>query len=62
MNVDEVARLFKPFQRIPRPDDNGGELGLGLTLASVIAERHQGSVSVVSSPMSGARVAVFLPL
>jgi signal transduction histidine kinase len=61
IHPDEAERLFKPFQRIKRPDDTGGELGLGLSVVRAIVDIHQGAVRVESSPMSGARVILTFP-
>jgi signal transduction histidine kinase len=43
------ARLFEPFER--NSDGNRDGLGLGLYIASQIAEAHDGVLSVVSSPL-----------
>lgn len=61
LDVEQTDVLFKPFQRIPRPDDNGGELGIGLTLVRSIVERHEGTVSVDSVPMEGCRITLTIP-
>lgn len=61
MDPAKIDSLFKAFQRIPRPDDNGGELGIGLTIVRSIIEHHQGSVTVTSEPMDGTRISLTLP-
>ena len=59
---EDVEQIFKPFKRFPRPDDNGSELGLGLTLARSITELNGGTISVSSVPAHGTCFAIELPL
>ncbi len=61
MDPAQIDSLFKPFRRIPRPDDNGGELGIGLTIVRSIAEWHQGAVTATSIPMDGSRFTITIP-
>jgi len=61
LDAAQIETLFKPFQRITRPDDNGGELGIGLTLVRLLVERQQGTVDVDSRPMEGTRFTLTLP-
>ena len=44
-----IARLFRPFTRLSEHGTKQG-LGLGLYIASKIAEAHGGTLSVTSSP------------
>jgi signal transduction histidine kinase len=61
LSSEDVERVFKPFKRLARPDDNGSELGLGLTLVRSIVELNGGSVVVTSLPTHGTCFAVELP-
>jgi signal transduction histidine kinase len=61
LTPDDVDRVFKPFKRLARPDDNGSELGLGLTLVRSIVELNGGTVVVSSLPTIGTCFAVELP-
>jgi two-component system osmolarity sensor histidine kinase EnvZ len=55
--------VFRPFVRLDesRNVDTGGS-GLGLTIARDIARSHGGDVSLGTSPLSGLRVVVRLPV
>ena len=57
------ARVLEPFVRLDaaRSRDAGGA-GLGLALASRLAEAHGGSLSVGDAPLGGARLTLTLPL
>ena len=57
---EDRARVFERFWRAPDAPEGG--IGLGLAIASWIAERHGGSIAVGSSPAGGARFTVSLPL
>lgn len=59
----EHSRIFEPFERLDaaRARDTGGH-GLGLSIVREIAEIHQGFVRVSTSPLGGARFALYLPL
>ncbi len=52
-------RVFDPFYTTRDPDTGSG---MGLAVAAEAVRRHEGSISVVSSPGSGARFEVRLPL
>ncbi len=56
-------RVFERFVRLDegRARDSGGS-GLGLAIASEVALAHGGSISVVPSPLGGARFEVRLPI
>ncbi|WP_159084608.1 ATP-binding protein [Dongshaea marina] len=48
--------LFEPFYRLDRTQDlTKGGSGLGLSFVKLIAEHHRGQVSVIKSPLGGAR-------
>ncbi len=53
-----VPRLFHPFRR-GRPGADG--LGLGLYIASQVAQAHGGTIDVASDPVQGTRFTVRLP-
>jgi signal transduction histidine kinase len=48
-----LAHAFEPFNREPGDDDG---TGLGMAIASAIAEAHGGCASAVNRPQGGARV------
>lgn len=58
----EQARVFEPFYRIEtsRSRESGGT-GLGLTIASNIAEQHGGSIVLCNHPGGGLEVTLVLP-
>lgn len=55
-NIEDV---FKPFYQV-NPDGNKG-FGIGLSLVKILAEKHQGSVSIRNNPQSGCSATVTLP-
>jgi signal transduction histidine kinase len=59
-------RVFERFTRLDdhraRNGDTLGGAGLGLSLVRGIADRHQGSASVETAPLGGARLLLELPL
>jgi two-component system, OmpR family, sensor histidine kinase CiaH len=57
---EDRKRVFERFWRAP--DAPAGGLGLGLAIASWIAERHGGTVTAGESPSGGARFEVRLPV
>lgn len=60
----ERAAVFEPFYRLEtsRSRTTGGS-GLGLAIAKQIAQAHGGEISIETSPLGGARLAVtLLPL
>ncbi|WP_293266027.1 ATP-binding protein [Neptunomonas sp.] len=56
-------RVFEPFERLDaaRTRDTGGH-GLGLSIVKEVMELHKGEVKVFTSPLGGARFALYLPL
>src|SRR5262249_37338218 len=65
----EIEAIFTPFARGARgraadagAADGPRGLGLGLSIAKRIAERHGGTIAVARSDMGGARFTVELPL
>ncbi len=59
LRTEDIERVFERFWRAA--DAPAGGLGLGLAIASWIAERHGGSVSAQQRPGGGARFEVRLP-
>ena len=57
MSAEVRARIFTPYFTTKE-----GGTGLGLVIAQRIVEQHGGRLSVESSPGSGTRVEVLLPL
>ena len=59
---DQLARVFEPFYRIEtsRSRQSGGT-GLGLTIASNIAEQHGGGLTLRNHPDGGLEVVLTLP-
>jgi signal transduction histidine kinase len=60
---DQQQRIFEPFYRL---ESEGGShlfpgLGIGLTLARIVVERHQGQILVNSRPGEGSTFTVLLP-
>ncbi len=63
INPANLNQLFDRFYRVncDRSRQTGGS-GLGLAIAQAIAQTHQGSIQVQSSPDKGSRFTVRLPL
>ncbi|SIR05986.1 sensor histidine kinase [Natronorubrum daqingense] len=56
----EQERIFEMFQRLHTREEHEGT-GLGLALCERIAERHDGTISVDSTPGNGSTFTVTLP-
>jgi PAS domain S-box-containing protein len=56
----EEERIFQMFERLGGRDYHGS--GIGLTLCKKIVEAHDGIIRAISSPGSGARFDVYLPI
>jgi signal transduction histidine kinase len=59
IRAEDIGHVFERFWRAS--DAPPGGLGLGLAIASWIAERHGGSISAADRPGGGARFEVRLP-
>ncbi|PJK28516.1 sensor histidine kinase [Minwuia thermotolerans] len=62
MDAEEIERVMRPFNR--GNSHVAGEIegtGLGLPLSRVLAEAHQGALSLESLPGEGVRAVVLLP-
>ncbi len=59
----EVARLFRPFERLgaSRGGGNGAGHGLGLSIVAAIADAHGAKVAAHAQPEGGLRVQVSFP-
>ncbi|MGZ6312199.1 MAG: sensor histidine kinase [Candidatus Limnocylindrales bacterium] len=60
IRAEDKPHLFERFWRAPDAPEGG--IGLGLSIAAWIAERHGGSIVAGTSPAGGARFTVSLPL
>jgi signal transduction histidine kinase len=60
--ADDQARIFDAFIQTPDGVRQSGGTGLGLPLVKGLAEAHGGSISVESTPGSGATFRVRLPI
>lgn len=59
---DERERIFEPFYRLDRSRDRAtGGFGLGLAISRRALEAQGGTLTVVSSPLGGARFRLWLP-
>ena len=58
----EVARLFRPFERLARfRGGNGTGHGLGLSIVAAIADVHGASIAAHAQPEGGLRIEVRFP-
>ncbi|WP_181168243.1 sensor histidine kinase [Cognatiluteimonas lumbrici] len=55
-----ARKLFEPFQRLHAPEEGAGS-GIGLAIASRVAERHGGRIRAESVPGEGSTFRVTLP-
>jgi two-component system OmpR family sensor kinase len=59
----DLRRVFEPFYRVEQSRDRRhGGVGLGLALAKRIIEAHAGTLTLQSTPHSGTRATVEVPL
>ena len=63
IETEYLPRIFDLFYRVDtsRPINSGG-VGLGLSIAKMIAEAHAGSITVSSTPGKGSIFTLILPL
>ena len=62
MSADELPHIFERFYRAdPARSSSAAGVGLGLSLAKWIADRHQGHIGVESTPGTGSTFTVRLP-
>ena len=60
---EDLAKMFGEFQKLSaRPTGGEKSIGLGLSIVKKIVEAHNGSITVESTPGSGATFHVTLPL
>jgi signal transduction histidine kinase len=60
--LDEVDRLFQPFQRLgPRPARRDGGHGLGLSIVRAIATTHGAAITAQARPGGGLAIDVAFP-
>lgn len=58
---EHLAHVFERFYRVDAARGSDGHSGLGLAIVKAVAERHGGTVEVVSSPGKGSEFIVRLP-
>jgi signal transduction histidine kinase len=60
---DDLDRLYQPFQRLDtdRNGDQGGGLGLGLSIVHAIAIAHGATIASRAQPGGGLDIAVTFP-
>lgn len=56
---ESIKDVFKPFFQVNPKEDRG--FGIGLSLVRLLAEKHQGKVSIGNVPGSGCKVTISLP-
>lgn len=62
LEVEDLDRLFKPFQRHgQQPTDGEVSLGLGLYLVKEIVSRHDGEIDVETAKGEGSTFTITLP-
>jgi len=56
--------VFRPFRRLDeaRNQDDGGGVGLGLTIARDVVRGHGGEIQLLDSPQGGLRVLIRIPV
>lgn len=60
--LDQRERIFEPFYRLDRSRDRAtGGFGLGLAISRRALEAQGGSLTVLTSPLGGARFRLWLP-
>ena len=60
---DQRERVFEPFYRLDRSRDRStGGFGLGLAISRRALEAQGGSLTVLTSPLGGARFRLWLPV
>jgi len=63
IDATELLRVFDMFMQSNRPSDRRGGLGVGLTLARSLVERHGGRITVSSEGLGrGSEFTIHLPL
>ena len=62
LSVEQMARIFRPFERLGAQRGAVPGTGLGLALSRQFAEAMGGTLSVRSAPGQGATFGVQLPL
>jgi len=61
--IEERDRVFSAFTRLDRSRDRStGGYGLGLAIARLVLEQHNGRASAAESPLGGARLTLSWPL
>ena len=58
----EMQQVFQPFYRTQQPGRETNGVGLGLAIAQVLVNRHNGTIGVTSIPNEGSTFTVTLPM
>jgi signal transduction histidine kinase/CheY-like chemotaxis protein len=61
ISQENLPRLFERFYRVNEQGNIPG-VGLGLSIAKELVERHAGTITVTSTPGNGSTFAIYLPL
>ncbi|MCR8645417.1 HAMP domain-containing histidine kinase [Paenibacillus sp. N1-5-1-14] len=63
IDKQDQSRVFEPFYQIDaaRTKSKAGYAGLGLSIAKIVMDQHQGDIRLWSAPGYGTLVAVWLP-
>lgn len=62
ISPEHLQRIFERFYQVARGQGSRGGQGLGLAIVKTIVERHQGSISVESTPGEGSTFTVTIPI
>ncbi len=62
ISPEHLPRIFERFYQVARGQGSRGGQGLGLAIVKTIVERHQGSITVESTPGEGSTFTVSLPI
>ncbi|WP_449539414.1 ATP-binding protein [Ferdinandcohnia sp. Marseille-Q9671] len=57
---EEVEHVYQPFYQAERARNNGGSSGLGLSIAKMLMEQHNGKIKIWSAENVGTLVACWL--
>ncbi|HEU5371955.1 MAG TPA: ATP-binding protein [Gaiellaceae bacterium] len=61
IRVEDLARLFQPFERLERDPNGTGGLGLGLSIVDAVARAHGATLTALPGPEGGLDLEVTFP-